>query len=66
MKEIGVVLVIVGLLSLLYGGITWIRKDTVADTGSIQASRNERKDLWFPPMVGWLALVGGLVLLARL
>jgi uncharacterized membrane protein YidH (DUF202 family) len=66
MKEMGVVLVIVGLLSLLYGGIAWIRKDTVVDTASIEVSRNEREYLSFPPMVGWLALVGGLVLLARL
>ena len=64
MKAIGVVLVVVGLLSLLYGGISWIRKDTVVDAGPVEISRDKREYLSFPPIVGWLALVGGVVLLA--
>jgi hypothetical protein len=65
MKATGVVLVVIGLLSLLYGGISWIRKDTVVDTGSVEISRDKREYLSFPPILGWLALVGGVVLLAR-
>ena len=65
MKAMGVVLVVIGLLSLLYGGISWIQKDTVVDAGSIEISRDKREYLSFPPILGWLALVGGVVLLAR-
>ena len=65
MKAVGVVLVVVGLLSLLYGGISWIRRDTVLDAGPIEISRGKRDYLSFPPILGWLALVGGVVLLAR-
>ena len=48
MKEMGVVLVVAGLLSLPHGGISLIRRY-----------------LPFPPILGWLVLVGGVVLLAR-
>ena len=65
MKAIGVLLVVMGLLSLLYGGISWIRKDTVVEAGPIEISRDKREYLSFPPILGWLALVGGVVLLAR-
>jgi hypothetical protein len=65
MKAMGVVLVVMGLLSLLYGGISWIRKDTVVDAGPIEISTDKREYLSFPPILGWLALVGGVVLLAR-
>jgi hypothetical protein len=65
MKAVGVVLVVVGLLSLLYGGISSIRKDTVVDAGPIEISRNQREYLPFPPVIGWITLVGGVVLLAR-
>jgi len=57
--------VVVGLRSLLYGGISWIRQDTAVDAGPIEISRDKRESLSFPAIVGWLALVGGVVLLAR-
>ena len=65
MKAMGVVLVVIGLLSLLYGGISWIRQDAAVDAGPIEISRDKRESLSFPPIVGWLVLVGGVVLLAR-
>jgi hypothetical protein len=65
MKAVGVVLVVVGLLSLLYGGISRLRKDTLVDAGPIEVSRSRREYLPFPPFIGWVALVGGVMLLAR-
>lgn len=65
MKAIGVVLVVVGLLSMLYGGISWVRSETIVDAGPIEISRDKREYLPFPPIVGLIALVGGVVLLAR-
>ena len=47
MKEMGVVLVVVGLLSLPHGGLSRVRRLPVG------------------PILGWIALLGGVVLLAR-
>jgi uncharacterized membrane protein YidH (DUF202 family) len=61
---IGAVLVVIGLVSLLMGGFSWTRNKTVIDAGPIHATAQEHKRLPIPPVVGGLALVGGIVLLA--
>ena len=50
MKAMGVVLVVIGLLSLLYGGFSWFQKDTVVDAGSLEMSSDSREALSFPAL----------------
>jgi uncharacterized membrane protein YidH (DUF202 family) len=60
---IGSLLVVVGLVSLLWGGFRWTQQKTVVDIGPIEAKTEEHKALPIPPVVGALVLVGGIVLL---
>jgi uncharacterized membrane protein YidH (DUF202 family) len=60
---IGSVLVVIGLVSLLLGGFRWTKEKTVVDVGPLKATTEEHKRLPIPPVVGGLALVGGIVLL---
>jgi uncharacterized membrane protein YidH (DUF202 family) len=60
---IGSLLVVVGLVSLLWGGFRWTQQKTVVDIGPIEAKTEEHKALPIPPIVGGLLLVGGIVLL---
>ena len=62
-RIVGLVLVIIGLISLLWGGISWTREKTIVDIGPIQARSQERETIPLPPIVGGLALVAGAVLL---
>lgn len=62
-RVIGLVLVIVGLVSLLWGGISWTRERTVVDIGPIEARTEERETIPLPPILGGLALAAGAVLL---
>jgi uncharacterized membrane protein YidH (DUF202 family) len=55
-------LVIVGLVSLLLGGFRWTENKTVIDVGPVKATAEEHKTLPIPPVVGGLALVGGIIL----
>ena len=55
-------LVIVGLVSLLLGGFRWKENKTVIDIGPVKATTEEHKSLPIPPLVGGLALVGGIIL----
>lgn len=59
----GAVLIVIGLVSLLLGGFRWTQEKTVVDIGPIEAKTEEHKTLPIPPVVGGLALVGGIVLL---
>ncbi len=56
-------LIVIGLVSLLWGGVTWTRKEKVLDLGPIEATKTERETIPMPPLVGGLLLASGVVLL---
>jgi uncharacterized membrane protein YidH (DUF202 family) len=60
---VGAALIVLGLVSLLLGGFRWTENKTVIDVGPLKATAEEHKTLPIPPVVGALALVGGIVLL---
>lgn len=62
-RIIGVLLVVVGLVGLLVGGISWTRTETVLDIGPIEAQTRERETIPIPPIAGGIALAAGVVLL---
>ena len=63
MKVIGFVLVVLGVLALVYGGISYNRERTVLDVGPFKATATEQKNIPLSPIVGGIALVGGIILL---
>jgi len=60
---IGSLLVVIGLVSLLWGGFRWTQQKTVVDIGPIEAKTEEHKTLPIPPVVGAVVLVAGIVVL---
>jgi uncharacterized membrane protein len=62
---IGLALIVLGILSLAYQGISYTKREKVVDIGPIEATHNERKTIPLPPILGAIALVGGIVLIAR-
>ena len=62
-QVIGILLIVFGLVSLLWGGISWTREETVLDLGPIEAKTRERETIPMPPVIGGLMLAGGVVLL---
>jgi hypothetical protein len=59
----GIALIVLGVISLAYQGITYTTHKKVIDLGPIQASTTEHKTIPLPPILGGIALVGGIVLL---
>lgn len=59
----GVILIVIGLVGLLWGGISWTHEKTIVDIGPIEAKAQERETIPLPPIVGGIALVAGIVLL---
>lgn len=53
-----------GLAGLVWGGITYTTRQKVLDVGPIHASRDKTHTVPLPPIVGAIALVGGVVLIA--
>ena len=59
---LGFALIILGVLALAYQGITYTTHKKVLDVGPIQATKEEHNTIPLPPIVGGLALLGGIVL----
>jgi hypothetical protein len=62
-RIVGMILIVVGLVGLLFGGIGWTREKTVVDLGPIQAKTTEHKSIPIPPVAGGLVLAAGVVLM---
>lgn len=60
---IGIVLLAIGLISLVYQGITYTTQKKIIDLGPIQATKTEHHTIPFPPILGAIALIGGIVVL---
>ena len=59
----GIVLIVLGLVGILWGGFSWTQEKTVVDVGPFKATTQEHKTIPFPPLAGGIALVAGVVLL---
>jgi hypothetical protein len=60
---VGIVLIVVGMLGLAFGGITYTREETVIDLGPVDARTETRERIPIPPVLGGVALIAGTVLL---
>jgi len=63
MRIIGLVLIVLGLLGLLYGGITWTTREKVVDIGPVQVTQDKHESMPIPPIAGAVAVVAGALLL---
>jgi hypothetical protein len=60
---IAIILIALGIVAFAYQGITYTTREKVVDLGPIQMTAEKTKTLPLPPIVGAIALVGGIVLL---
>jgi hypothetical protein len=61
-KLIGIILIVLGVIGLAYGGISWTHRDKVADLGPVEVTSTEHKSLPLPPVAGAVCLVAGVIL----
>ncbi len=64
-KTAGIILIVVGVLILAYQGFTYTTREKVIDVGPIQATKESRKTVPIPPVIGVAALAGGIILVVR-
>ena len=60
---LGIALIMLGVVAFAYQGITYTTREKVIDLGPLQATVDTKQTLPLPPLVGGLALIGGVVLL---
>jgi hypothetical protein len=59
----GMVLIVLGLVALVYQGVTYTSRETVVDIGPIHATADKQKTIPLPPILGIVAVVAGVGLM---
>ena len=54
---------VLGVVGLAYGGVTWTTKEKVVDLGPLQVTHDKTQSLPLPPIAGGICLIAGVVLL---
>ena len=61
---IAVVLIVIGVIALAYGGLSFTTKEKVAEVGPLKLEKDKTHSVALSPILGVVALVGGIALLA--
>jgi drug/metabolite transporter (DMT)-like permease len=64
MRIIGIILIIIGVVSLVWGGVTYIKDRDTLDLGVVKVVTEDKDRISIPPTLGVVALVAGGVLFA--
>lgn len=60
-KTVGLILIVVGIIMLVWTGFSYTKKEKVVDAGPIQISADKEKSVNWPPYVGGIILIAGVV-----
>jgi hypothetical protein len=63
MRIAGIVLIVVGAIGLVWGGVTYTKRQDTVQMGPLTATATQRETLPIPPIVSGIALVAGIGLL---
>ncbi len=59
----GILFIVLGGFALVYQGFSYIHQEKVLDVGPIHATAEKHEHVSISPILGGLALVGGIVML---
>jgi uncharacterized membrane protein len=59
---VGLILIVLGVVALAYQGFSYTTEKKAVDMGPIQINKKENHNVPLPPILGGVAIVGGLVL----
>ncbi len=63
MKLAGIILIIVGVIFLVYQGVTYTTTKKDVDLGPLQVQHQEEHSIPFPPIIGTVCVAGGVAAL---
>jgi uncharacterized membrane protein len=59
---IGVILILLGAAALVWQKVTYTQRETVVEVGPVNVTADVKKSVPLPPILGGIALAGGVVL----
>jgi drug/metabolite transporter (DMT)-like permease len=62
-RNLGIILIIIGAVMLIWTGFTYTKKKKVVDLGPLQVSVDQKETVNWPPYLGAILLVGGIIII---
>ncbi|MFL5742882.1 MAG: hypothetical protein ACJ75B_21870 [Flavisolibacter sp.] len=63
LNVIGIGLILLGIAMLAAGGFSFKEKKKILDTDSVDVTTKQTKTITWPPIVGTIVIVGGVIIL---
>lgn len=63
-KLIGIILIVIGAIMIIWTGFTYTKKEKVLDAGPVQISADKEHTVNWPPYLGGILIIGGIVVIA--
>jgi uncharacterized membrane protein len=60
-RTLGIILIVAGIAMLIWTGFSYTKKEKIVDAGPIQISADKEKSVNWPPYVGGIILVAGVI-----
>jgi uncharacterized membrane protein YidH (DUF202 family) len=61
---VGLILIVLGVVGLASGGFSYTKQEKIVDIGPIHATADEKHSVAIPPVLGTIAIVAGVALVA--
>jgi len=59
-RNIGFVLIAIGIIMLIWTGFSYTKKEKIIDAGPLQVSADRQKTVSWPPILGGVVLIAGI------
>ncbi len=63
LKTIGISLIVIGIFMMIYTGFKYVTTDKVVDLGSIKIEKEKNHFVQWPPILGAVLIVGGVIII---
>lgn len=61
-KTLGIILIVIGAAMLIWTGFSYTQRKKVVDVGPLQVYANQKHHVNWPPYLGTVVLIGGIVI----
>jgi uncharacterized membrane protein YdcZ (DUF606 family) len=65
LKTVGISLIVIGIFMMVYTGFKYVTTDKVVDLGSIKIEKEKDHLVQWPPIIGIVLVIGGVVIAIR-
>lgn len=63
MKNIGIVVLVIGIIMTVFTGFNIITKKKVVDIGPVEINKEEKTPIYWSPLTGGILIVAGVIIM---